>query len=140
MAKVLIVYDSRTGHTEAMARAIADGAGAVRNVVVDLRKLGEPFSIELLDQADAIIIGSPTHYAYVTSELRAFLEAAKHLKNAGHLKLEGKIGVAFGSYGIKRTYLGGNWALQMLRDEMKELGIKMESPLLSSLGDPNEEQ
>ncbi|MDQ1278834.1 MAG: hypothetical protein QG670_94, partial [Thermoproteota archaeon] len=58
MARVLIVYDSKTGHTEAMAKAIAEGARTT-NVSVDLKKLGDPFPKTLLDSADAILIGSP---------------------------------------------------------------------------------
>lgn len=32
MAKILIVYDSKTGNTERMAMAIADGAKTTKNI------------------------------------------------------------------------------------------------------------
>ena len=133
MARVLIVYDSKTGHTGAMANAIAEGARSVKTVSVDLRKLGEPFPMTLLDNADAIIIGSPTHYANVTTEMKTFLEAIKELKKAGRLKLQGKIGAAFGSYGWD-----GGWNLQNLEAEMKALGIKIENPIVEAVDIPSE--
>ena len=135
MAKVLIVYDSKTGHTGAMASAIAEGTRTVKNVGVDLRKLGEPFPMTLLDDVDAISLGSPTHYANVTVEMRTFLEAVKELKKAGRLKLKGKIGAAFGSYGWD-----GGWNLQKLEVEMKALGIKIKNPIVEAVDAPSKER
>ena len=133
MAKILIVYDSKTGHTETMAKAIAEGARSVKNINVELRKLGTPFPMTLLDESDAIIFGSPTRYANVTVEMKAFLDATKTLKKEGRLKLGGKIGAAFGSYGWD-----GGWNLEKLEDEMKSLGIKIEDPIVESVDDPTE--
>ncbi|MDQ1281332.1 MAG: flavodoxin, partial [Thermoproteota archaeon] len=89
--------------------------------------------IPLLDSADAILIGSPTHYANVTAEMKTFLEAAKTLKKAGQLKIQGKIGAAFGSYGWD-----GGWNLQNLEAEMETLGIKIENPIIESVEIPTE--
>ncbi|NQT09319.1 flavodoxin domain-containing protein, partial [Candidatus Bathyarchaeota archaeon] len=38
--KVIVVYDSQTGNTEKMAKAVAEGVGSV--VEVDIKKVGEP--------------------------------------------------------------------------------------------------
>ena len=73
MPKVVIIYDSKSGNTEAMAKSIAEGAKAVSGVDVVLKKLGEPFSLGILDDADALILGSPAHYGHVTLEMRDFL-------------------------------------------------------------------
>jgi len=133
MAKLLIIYDSKTGHTETMAKTIADGAKTVKNVTVDLKKLGTPFPMALLDEVDAIIIGSPTRYSHVTEEMRIFVDAITDLKKRGRLKLKRKIGASFGSYGWD-----GGWNLQELENTLKELGIKIEHPIVESVDIPSE--
>lgn len=59
MANILVVYDSRTGHTEKMAFAVAKGAKQVKGVEVQVKRLSET-SIKDLAEADGIILGSPT--------------------------------------------------------------------------------
>ncbi len=53
--KVVVVYDSQTGNTEKMAKAIAKGAGSV--VGVDIKKIGEPFPLTVLAEADGVFYG-----------------------------------------------------------------------------------
>jgi len=90
--KVLILYYSRTGNTEKMAKAMAEGAKSVRGVEVDLRIHATP---EELSKADAIIMGMPTYHHDMTSDMKKLLEdiAVKGIN------LKGKIGATFGSYG-----------------------------------------
>lgn len=128
MATLVIIYDSKTGNTEKMAKSIAGGAKSVDGVNVLIKKLGEPFSIRILDEADAIILGAPAHYAHVTSEMRNFLADIKDEDAARRLKLKGKIGAVFGSYGWD-----GGVAMERLAVEMKNLGIKVESPVLAQV-------
>ena len=55
---------------------------------VDLKKLGTPFPLSILDQADAIIIGySDSVPAHVTEETRLFMDAVEDLKKLRPLKL-----------------------------------------------------
>jgi len=125
MATLVIIYDSKTGNTEKMAKSIAEGAKSVSGVDVLLKKLGEPFSLKTLDDADAIILGAPAHYAHVTSEMKNFLADLRDENDAGRLKIKGKIGAAFGSYGWD-----GGVAIERLAIDMKNLGIKVQSPVL----------
>jgi NAD(P)H dehydrogenase (quinone) len=128
MATLLIIYDSKTGNTEKMAESIADGAKSVSGVNVLLKKLGEPFSLRILDDADVIILGTPAHYAHVTPEMRNFLAYLRDENGAGRLELKGKIGVAFGSYGWD-----GGVAIEKLAIDMENLGIKVQSPVLAKV-------
>jgi NAD(P)H dehydrogenase (quinone) len=48
MSKVLILYDTRTGNTGQMARAVAEGAKSVKGAEVVLKRIGES-SGELAD-------------------------------------------------------------------------------------------
>ena len=91
MSKVLITYFTRTGNTEMMAKAIAEGVRV--NAHVELRRLFEcPKNVESFD---AILIGSPNYYHTLTHNLQEFLEELAFRK----VNLKGKIGAAFGSYG-----------------------------------------
>lgn len=99
MAKVLIIYYSRTGNTRKMAELISEGVKKeggdvsvkdVKDVVVD----------ELL-KYDAIAIGSPTYYGTMAAELKKLLDDSVKF----HGRLEGKIGAAFASSG---NLAGGN--------------------------------
>jgi len=128
MTKLVIIYDSKTGNTEKMAKSIADGAKSVSGVNVLIKKLGEPFSLRILDDADAIILGAPAHYGHVTPEMRNFLAYLRDENGAGRLKLEGKIGAAFGSYGWD-----GGVAIERLAVDMENLGIKVQSPVLAKV-------
>ena len=120
MPKVVIIYDSKSGNTEKMAKAVAEGVSVVEGVESEIRKVGTPFPISLLDEAEAIILGSPSIYGLPTSEMRAFLESAIKLKANKRLKLKNKIGGVFGSYAWD-----GGVVVDRLGDFMKTLGVKL---------------
>jgi len=128
MAKLVIIYESKTGNTEKMAKFIAEGAKSVIGINVLLKKLGDPFSLRILDDADAITLGAPAHYGHVTPEMRNFLAYLRDENNAGRLKLKGKIGAVFGSYGWD-----GGMAIDRLALDMETLGIKIQSRVLAQV-------
>lgn len=127
MPKAIIVYDTFTGNTEAMAKAIAEGIIEVGNVEVELYKLGTRFPMSALNDADAIILGSPTEYGNVTSGMKVFIESMNELKAAKKLNLKKKVGGVFGSY----TWDGG-WVVEMLGLRLKRLGLKVIPPIVSA--------
>ena len=126
MPRVVVIYDSRAGLTEKMAKAVVEGIKKVRGIEVELLKLGTAFSISKLDLADALIFGSPTIYGSTTPEMNTFIEALKEHKKSKRLKLSGKIGGVFGSYGYN-----GGWVIEKLSMDMKALGIEIVSPPIS---------
>lgn len=94
MAKLLILYYSRTGNTEKMAQAIAAGAEET-GADVTLCSVSN-CSVEQLLEYDGIIAGSPTYYGIVAGTLKNFFdESVKY-----HTRLEGKVGGAFSSAGV----------------------------------------
>ena len=92
MKKVLVLYYSRSGNTEKMAQAVAEGAKSISEVRVDLS-----FHIETSDLTnyDALIIGAPTYRKEMPIDFKNIFEEAIKQK----ISLKGKIGAAFGSYG-----------------------------------------
>lgn len=119
--KVLIIYDSKTGNTEKMAKAIAEGAVQVKEVSADVRKIGERFPLSLLAEADGVAFGSPTRYADVTNEMKDFLEHAESCVKLKKMKLAGKKAGVFGSYGYD-----GAWVMEeRLKGYVRALGYNV---------------
>jgi flavodoxin I len=92
MPKVLVIYYSRSGNTEKMAKAVAEGAKTIQNVAVDLN-----YHIDSEDLAnyDAILVGTPTYHTQMPIDFKNLFEEA----STKHVNLKNKIGSAFGSYG-----------------------------------------
>ncbi len=70
---ILVVFDSRTGHTEKLARAVAEGVDQVEGAVAVLRRREEVRDEEILSSS-GILLGSPVHWASLSAESKAFLE------------------------------------------------------------------
>jgi NAD(P)H dehydrogenase (quinone) len=94
MVKVLIVYDSRTGNTEKMALAVAEGAKKVSGAKVVIKTADDAKNSDMLD-ADAILLGSPTYYGDMSGKMKEFVDKSVKI----HGKLAGKVGGAFTSSG-----------------------------------------
>jgi NAD(P)H dehydrogenase (quinone) len=83
--KVVIVYHSITGTTAQLAEAVAAGCLSVTAVDLQLLRIeGEDITqgryknsavLEAIDQADAVIFGSPTFMGSVSAQFKAFADA-----------------------------------------------------------------
>lgn len=94
MKKVLVLYYSRTGNTEAMAKMIAQGLSE-KGLQVDLKRVEEA-SVDTLLDYDGYIIGSPNYFGTMASEIKKFIDdSVKYYR-----KLEGKLVAAFTSTGM----------------------------------------
>jgi len=70
---VLIAYHSVTGNTEKMAEGVADGAKAVPNTSVVLKRVGE-VTAEDLSSSDGVIVGSPVYFGNMSGEVKTFFD------------------------------------------------------------------
>ncbi len=93
MAKVLIIYYSRSGNTKKMAGSVGEGIEkeGVEVVVKDVKDIKAD---ELL-KYDGIVIGSPTYYGTMAYQIKELLDESVKF----HGKLDGKVGAAFASSG-----------------------------------------
>jgi NAD(P)H dehydrogenase (quinone) len=89
--KIYVVYDSENGHTEALAKAIAEGA-SIDGADVYLRHVREADVRDLVD-VDAIIWGCPGHFGTISSGLKQWIDKLGYLWAQG--KLVGKVGAVF---------------------------------------------
>jgi NAD(P)H dehydrogenase (quinone) len=124
--KALILYYSLYNHTFDLANAVADGVRKIDGAEPVLRRVPETLPLEVLEKmgaiaaqkaqmdipiatladleaADAIIIGAPTRFGNIVSQMGAFLDSTGGLWSRG--ALAGKVGSAFTS---SATQHGGN--------------------------------
>ena len=113
MARVLILYYSSYGHTETMSYAVAEGARSTL-ASADVKrvpettppaiaeaahfKMDQRAPVALIDDLanyDAIVIGAPTRFGRMCSQMATFLDQAGGLWLRG--ALNGKVGGAFTS-------------------------------------------
>ena len=116
MSKVLVLYYSMYGHIEAMANAVAEGVRKVDGVQVEIKRVPELMDAEAFAKAggkveqaapiaqpeelaeyDAIILGVPTRFGGMASQVRSFLDRTGGLWAQG--KLVGKLASVFASSG-----------------------------------------
>jgi len=141
--KLLIAFYSRNGSTEALARAIAEGAQA-QGAEVRLRRAREFVSGEVMAQApgwaenaarmnaayeapteadaewaDAIVFGTPTRFGNASAELKAYIDSLGGLWFQG--KLNGKVGSAFVS--TSGLHGGNESTIISLYNPMAHLGL-----------------
>lgn len=72
MKKVLIIYHSQSGNTEAMARAVFEGANAAGAKVV-FKKAVDANSEDILN-CDIIAIGTPSYFGYMAGMVKDFFD------------------------------------------------------------------
>jgi flavorubredoxin len=118
-AKTLVIfYISSYGNTARMAQAVRDGAETVPGVRASLYDLqgGEvmPF-VDLIEEADGIVLGSPTINGDAVKPIWDLLSSL------AVVDVKDKLGAAFGSYGWTGE------AVAMLEDRLR--GLKLRVPV-----------
>ncbi len=96
MSQILIVYYSRSGNTEKLAKAAAEGVregGGTPTL-----KSVDDVDINELPDYDGIIAGSPVYYGMMAAELKKFFDESVIVRR----KLFNKVGAAFAT-GAHRT-------------------------------------
>ena len=113
-AKLLVLYHSSYGHTETLAYAMAHGVRAVEDIRVTVKRVPELMPDDVMTAAgmkveqpapvaepaelaeyDGIILGTPTRFGNMSSQMRYFLDQTGPLWAAG--ALIGKVGSVFTS-------------------------------------------
>jgi NAD(P)H dehydrogenase (quinone) len=155
MTKVLVLYYSMYGHTETMAKAVAEGAGSVEGIDVTIKRVPDLMPEDVarkagakLDQAapiatveelanyDAIVFGTPTRFGNMCAQMRNFLDRTGGLWASG--QLVGKVGSVFTSTG---TQHGGqettitSFHTTLFHHGMIIVGVPYSCPELSNMNE-----
>ena len=86
--KISILYSSRTGKTERVAKLIEEGVKRVQGIEVKAMNLNE-IDKEFIDDSNGIIFGTPTYYANMSWEMKKWID------ESASFNLEGKLGATF---------------------------------------------
>ena len=124
MSRFVIVYLTMSGNTKKIADAIA--AGAISHDLATEVVNFQDAAPKLLHKAEAIGIGSPTYMHTMHAGMKKFLD--------GIDTLEGKAGIAFGSYGWS-----GEAPLH-IAEKMRRLGADVLDPVLRVQYAPDEKE
>ena len=126
MARFLIIYNSTTGNTKAMAEAIKEGAESLE---LDT-EMADAFDVkpEDIQAAEAIGFGVPTFNYHPSKPIVKLLDdiAGQHIT--------GKIAVVFGSYG---------WSGQgvpVIAEKLRSLGFTVLDPVIRAKNKPSENE
>ncbi|HBG14206.1 MAG TPA: NAD(P)H:quinone oxidoreductase [Synergistaceae bacterium] len=116
--RILVLFYSTYGHVYAMAEAAAEGAREIPGAIVDIKRVPETLPREVLqkmgaleaqkafahipeatpedlENADAILFGTPTRFGNMAAQMKNFLDATGGLWQKG--ALVGKVGGVFTS-------------------------------------------
>jgi flavodoxin short chain len=125
VSKAVIIYDSRSGNTGMMAKAIEEGMKEAGVAVVSKRTVDT--SANDFIGVDAVVLGAPTYHHDLIASMKTFLFEMEKAD------LKGKVGAAFGSYGWSGE------SVQMMTDTMKHVfGMNVIEPGLRILRKPGE--
>ena len=111
-----IFYMSSYENTHLMAQKVMEGADSVDGIVAsmyDLASLDENNMVDLLEESDAVVIGSPTINGDAVKPAWDLLACMAYLESVG------KVGASFGSYGWTGE------APEMLHDRMRWLKFRL---------------
>ncbi|MDO5516358.1 MAG: flavodoxin domain-containing protein [Clostridium sp.] len=86
--KISILYTSRTGKTEKVAKLIEEGAKRVEGIEIKTMNL-DNLDKDFVNDSQGIIFGTPTYYANISWELKKWIDESKDFN------LEGKLGACF---------------------------------------------
>lgn len=75
--KIIVIYHSGYGHTKVQAQAIVNGAQSIDGTDAKLLNAKEASEkLDILDEADAMIFGSPTYMGTVSADFKGFMDAS----------------------------------------------------------------
>ena len=75
MVEVLVLYYSRTGNVEAMAKAVAEGVNSVKGASSKLRRV-DYANVDDFVSCDAVAFGSPNYFGYMAGLMKDFFDRA----------------------------------------------------------------
>lgn len=94
MAKILIVYSSRTGNTKKLAESIGAGAKGVSGTDVMIKAASEVKTEELVGY-DGYVFGSPVYFGSMAADLKRLFDDSVRVRG----QLADKVGAAFATGG-----------------------------------------
>ena len=127
--RALIFYASAYGNTARMAQEIARGVKeeGAEVALLNLEEVVPTEVLEEIEEADALIVGSPT---FVGDAIKPIWDLLSSLIT---IKVKGKVGAAFGSYGWSGEAVG------LIEERLRNLKFKVPEPGVRAILAPTAE-
>jgi len=124
--RVVVAYVSSYGNTRRMAEAVASGAqeAGAQVLLVDAENRDPASLLDDIEAADALIVGSCTIAGDAVKPIWDLLASL------ATLRLKGKLGAVFGSYGWSGE------AIPMLEERLKGLKLRLPEPPVKAILSP----
>jgi len=129
MAKLLIIYHSQSGNTEAAAKIVVENAAKVNDTEVVLKQALEADVDDLLG-CDGIIVGSPDYFSYMAGGVKDFFDRTLFPTQG---QVTGK------PCGIFLTHGGGGRAIDSLKSICGSFKFSMLQDPVLVLNSPDDE-
>ena len=94
MVEVLVLYYSRGGRTEALAKAVAEGVNNFEGASAKTKRV-DYATVDDFISCDAVAFGSPNYFSYMAGLMKDFFDKALSIRE----KVTGKPAAAFTSGG-----------------------------------------
>jgi NAD(P)H dehydrogenase (quinone) len=95
MARILVLYDSKTGNVSKMAQYVAEGAASIKETEVRLKSIDQASPADVI-WCEGIAVGSPTNMGLLSWKMKKFWDETM---GEHWMKVDGKMGCAFSSAG-----------------------------------------
>jgi flavorubredoxin len=122
MKKAIVIYNTRFGNTEKIAKSLAQGMKE-QGVTVDCLKV-EDVDTNKLTEYDLVAVGGPTHMLGASEPMKRFL------KKLEQVNLKGKKAFAFDT---KMEYRFSGSAAKRIEKRLKKLGMNIVRPRSSAI-------
>jgi multimeric flavodoxin WrbA len=129
VVEVLVLHYSRTGRTEALADAIAEGVESVDGASAIVKRVDYATVYDFIS-CDAVAFGSPNYFSYMAGSMKDFFDKALSIRE----KVAGKPCVAFTSGGGP-----SDSALLSLERMISSFRLEKAADGIVSHGEPSEE-
>jgi len=129
MSKVLIIYHSLSGNTEAMAKAVQEGAASAC-ATVTLKKAADADADDMMN-CDVVVMGTASYFSYEAGMMKDYFDRTFFTLKG---KVDNKPYGIFGSYGG-----GGEVAMNSLAKLCENLGLKRATDNVGAQREPSSE-
>ncbi len=126
MKKAIVIYDTRFGNTEKIAKSLSKGLKE-EGVEADCVKIDE-VDVDKLPEYDFLAVGGPTHMASMSEPMKEFLEKLKTVD------IRGKKGFCFDTRNHSRfNRFDLNSAAKRIEKKLKKMKVRMIEPRESAI-------
>jgi flavorubredoxin len=122
MKKAIVIYHTRFGNTEKIAKALASGMDK-QGIDVDCVKV-EDAQIDKLTEYDLLAIGGPTQVFGISKPMKTFIEKLEHvdLRDKKAFAFDTKLGSRFSGSAAKE-----------IEKRLKKIGMNVVKPYTSAI-------